>query len=172
MRTDSRNSHPDPVRSGPFHVVLVEPEIPPNTGTVARLCAAVRCPLHLVGELGFRLDERRLRRAGLDYWPWVDLRYHESLATYLDSLEESGGRPWLFTTAGDRLYTSARFRPGDHLVFGSETRGLPAELHARFPDRRLRIPILESAVRSLNLATAVAIGLYEALRQCGFDSAG
>jgi tRNA (cytidine/uridine-2'-O-)-methyltransferase len=152
----------------PFHVVLVEPEIPPNTGNIARLCAATTSPLHLVEPLGFRIDEHAVRRAGLDYWPLVDVRTHASYAAaraYV-SAEESAPRFWLLTGKASRSYLDAKFRPGDALVFGRESTGLPESLLAESRADWLGIPTL-GAVRSLNLANAVAIVLYEALRQVG-----
>ena len=147
-----------------LHVALVEPEIPQNTGNIARLCAATRCPLHLVGEIGFRLDAARLRRAALDTWPLVDLRCHDSVHAFET---QAGGRLWLFTKHAGRSYAAVRYEPGDVLVFGSEGQGLPAEFRERHAARAVRIPMAEPRVRSLNLATAVGIGLYEALRQLG-----
>jgi len=151
----------------PFHVVLVEPEIPPNTGNVARLCAATCSPLHLVGKLGFRIDEHAVRRAGLDYWHLVDVRQHPTLdaATSAIALEQGEpAREWLFTAHAPRSYLDVSFRPGDVLVFGKESVGLSPELIEARPDSTVGIPTL-GAVRSHNLANAVAIALYEALRQ-------
>ena len=146
-----------------MHVVLVEPEIPPNTGNIARLCGATFTPLHLVGKLGFRTDDKAVRRAGLDYWDKVEIHYHVDLAAAYDSLPES--RFLYFTTKAKRAYTDFRYERDDALVFGRETRGLPEDLlHANW-DRCLTIPMPNSQVRSLNLATAVGIALYEALRQ-------
>ena len=146
-------------------VALVEPEIPPNTGNVARLCAATNTPLHIVGVTGFRMDDRALRRAGLDYWPEVKLNRHRDLEALCQSLPQA--RFVYLTTKADRLYTDWNFQPDDCLVFGRETRGLPEELlHANW-DRCLKIPILNPNVRSLNLATSVGIVLFEALRQLG-----
>src|SRR5690606_1030948 len=151
----------------PFQVVLVEPEIPPNTGNVARLCAATASPLHLVGPLGFRIDEHSVRRAGVDYWHLVDVRRHLDFPHFLDAHERSGGgRLHLFSAIADRSYLDASFMQGDALVFGKESVGLPEELLARYPDRVVGIPTL-GAVRSLNLANAVGIALFEALRQAG-----
>ena len=145
----------------PFHVVLVEPEIPPNTGAIARTCGATQSPLHLVGPLGFRIDEHAVRRAGLDYWELVDIHRHDSF----ESFEESnpGRRIQLFSASASRSYLEAGFEPGDALDFGRESVGLPPEL---LQDRQnvWAIPTL-GAVRSLNLSNAVAIVLYEALRQ-------
>jgi len=150
----------------PLHVVLVEPEIPPNTGNVARLCAATASPMHLVGALGFRIDEHSVRRAGVDYWHLVDVRQHVDFETFLHawSREVPAGRLHLFSALSTRSYLDAGFAPGDALVFGKESVGLSEELLARFPDRAVGIPTL-GAVRSLNLANAVGIALYEALRQ-------
>ncbi|MCA1593194.1 MAG: tRNA (cytidine(34)-2'-O)-methyltransferase [Acidobacteria bacterium] len=146
-------------------VALVEPEIPPNTGNVARLCAATRTPLHIVGVTGFRLDDRAVRRAGLDYWPEVTLRRHRDL----DALraELPGARFVYLTTKAELSYTEWTFDAGDCLVFGRETRGLPEELLRANWEQCVTIPILNPKVRSLNLATSVGIVLYEALRQTG-----
>lgn len=149
-----------------MHVVLVEPEIPQNTGNIARTCAATGTPLHLVGPLGFSLSDRYLRRAGLDYWPHVDLHVY-------GSLEELGKafpnhRFYLFTTKGHQLYHQVRYRPGDLLIFGSETRGLPQDLLERCPEACVRVPMRDQ-VRSLNLSNTVALVLYEALRQMDFS---
>lgn len=146
-----------------FHVALVEPEIPPNTGNIARLCAATRTPLHIVGVTGFRSDDRTLKRAGLDYWPEVELHRHLDLARLAAALPDS--RLLYLTTKTKRSYTSWEFAPNDCLVFGRETRGLPEEVLAANPERCLTIPMLNPNVRSLNLATSVAIVLYEAIRQ-------
>lgn len=148
-----------------FHVALVEPEIPPNTGNVARLCAATRTPLHIVGPAGFRLDARAVRRAGLDYWPEVELHRHRDLDALRATLPSS--RLLYLTTKVERSYADFSFAPGDCLVFGPETRGLPEELLRANPRDCLTIPMLNPNVRSLNLATSVAIVLYEALRQTG-----
>lgn len=148
-----------------MHVVLVEPEIPPNTGNIARTCAATGTHLHLVGPLGFSLDDRYLKRAGLDYWPKVSIRYYENLAVF--RAEHPEASLYLSTTKARRHYSEVRYQPGDFLVFGRETRGLPPELLAEFPSRCIRIPMIDDT-RSLNLSNAVAIVLYEALRQLGF----
>lgn len=160
------------LRSGrgqrPFQVLLVEPEIPPNTGNIARLCAATRSRLHLIEPLGFRIDEHAVRRAGLDYWHLVDLHTHASYAAARAQISqnEPDTRFWLFTGKATRSYLEVGFRPGDALVFGKESCGLSDELLAAHPEALVGIPTL-GAVRSLNLANAVSIALYEALRQIG-----
>ena len=146
-----------------IHVALVEPEIPPNTGNVARLCAATNTPLHIVGVTGFRLDDKAVRRAGLDYWPEVQLHRHQSLPELEDALPTY--RFLYLTTKADMSYADWTFTEGDCLVFGRETRGLPEEILRANWERCLTIPILNPQIRSLNLATAVGIVLYEALRQ-------
>lgn len=154
--------------SPPFHVVLVEPEIPPNTGNIARLCAATQSPLHLVGRLGFRIDEHAVRRAGLDYWHLVTVHQHVDFAHFLNAFGRAspGGALHLFTAQAERSYLDAGFRPGDALVFGKESVGLPPELVLAHADRAVGIPTL-GAVRSLNLANAASIALFEALRSVG-----
>ena len=148
-------------------VVLVEPEIPPNTGNVARLCAANCVPLHIVGATGFRLDDRAVRRAGLDYWPEVELHRHTDLEALYAGLPAA--RFVYLSTKGERSYADWEFQKNDCLVFGRETRGLPEALLRENWDRCLTIPMLNPRVRSLNLATAVGIVLYEALRQLGWS---
>jgi tRNA (cytidine/uridine-2'-O-)-methyltransferase len=152
----------------PFHVVLVEPEIPPNTGNVARLAAATASPLHLVGALGFRIDEKSVRRAGVDYWHLVDVRQHVDFEHFLHAWakESPGGKLHLFSAIATRSYLAGPYAGGDALVFGKESVGLSEELLARFADRVVGIPTL-GAVRSLNLANAVGIALFEALRAVG-----
>ncbi len=150
-----------------MHVVLLEPEIPPNTGNVARLCAATQTVLHLIEPLGFRLDHRQLRRAGMDYWRHVDWRRWPSWEAF--AREHPGtGSLWLIESDGPRRYTEAPFGPDDFLVFGRETAGLPTALLADHPGCWLRLPMFNPAARSLNLANCVAIVLFEALRQQGF----
>lgn len=148
-----------------FRIALVEPEIPPNTGNIARLCAATHVPLHIVGVTGFRLDDRAVRHAGLDYWTEVALHRHRDLESLWDSLPEA--RFIYLTTKAERSYTDWRFETNDCLVFGRETSGLPEALLRANWDRCLTIPMLNPHVRSLNLANSVAIVLYEALRQTG-----
>lgn len=145
-----------------MHVALIAPEIPPNTGNIARLCAAMQTPLHLVRPLGFLLDDRHLRRAGLDYWPHVDLRLHDSLEAFFAALPAE--RCYFVSTKGRHPYTALHYRPTDVLVFGNEGSGLPRELLAAHADRTITIP-MPGPVRSLNLSTAVAMVLGEALRQ-------
>jgi tRNA (cytidine/uridine-2'-O-)-methyltransferase len=146
-----------------LHVALWEPEIPPNTGNIARSCAAVGARLHLIGRLGFHLDDRHLRRAGMDYWQSVEVRCHETLAD-LEAAEPEI-RIVCFSSKVPTPYTRCDYRPNDCLLFGSESKGLPAELMERFAARTFTIPMPTGAVRSLNLATSVGIVLYEALRQ-------
>lgn len=146
-----------------LRVILYQPEIPQNTGNIARTCAATHVPLHLIEPLGFKLDDRHLKRAGLDYWPHVDLRVHPSFAALHRELPE--GRWVYFSTHAHRCYYDFCFQPGDCLVFGSETRGLPAEILTQEKERVLRIPVDTTRVRSLNLSTSVGIVLFEALRQ-------
>jgi tRNA (cytidine/uridine-2'-O-)-methyltransferase len=146
-----------------IRVALVEPEIPQNTGNIARLCAATGTPLHVVGVTGFRLDDKAVRRAGLDYWDEVDLSRHSNLTALKEVLTNS--RLIYFTTKADRSYLEWDFANDDCLVFGRETRGLPVDLLRANWNHCLKIPILNPKVRSLNLANSVAIVLYEALRQ-------
>ena len=148
-----------------MHVVLVEPQIPPNTGNIARLCAATQLPLHLVGQLGFKMTDAYLKRAGLDYWKYVQVSCHPSLEEFLEGIPST--RLSLFSKRADKAYVEASFGEGDFLVFGSETKGLPSWLFERYPERTWRIPIFHPQVRSLNLSTAVAVVVYEALRQIG-----
>ena len=144
-----------------FNVVLVEPEIPPNTGNIGRLCLATGSTLHLIKPLGFSIDDRELRRAGLDYWKEVDVKLWDSFDQLRD--DNADGRFFFLTTKSDRAYYDVRFRPDDFLVFGRETKGLPEGLLAAHRDELLTIPM--RGTRSLNLATAVGIVLFEAVRQ-------
>jgi len=148
----------------PFHIVLVEPEIPPNTGNIARLCGATRSVLHLVGKLGFSTDDRTLKRAELDYWHTVDIRYWQDLDELMQAFPK---RRFIYTSKKSaKSYVEMAFREGDFIVFGKETLGLPDQLLAANPDTSVRIPIF-GEVRSINLSTAAGIVLYEALRQTG-----
>ena len=146
-----------------IHIALFKPEIHPNVGNIARLCAANELPLHLIGNLGFRIDDRSIRRAGLDYWPFVDLHREQDLDELKFKLPTS--RLLYFSARAGHLYTEIEYRPGDCLVFGQESKGFPAELLHENWDFALKIPMRTSNVRSLNLATAVGIATYEALRQ-------
>jgi len=154
--------------SPPLHIALIEPQIPPNTGNVARLCAATGCALHLVEPLGFRIDDRELRRAGLDYWESVDLTLHPSLDEFMSAT--AAHRRWFFSTHATRPYTDGAYDLGDFLIFGKETTGLPKELLAQNAGRAMRIPMRGEAVRSLNLSTAVGIVAYAALAKLNFPS--
>lgn len=145
-------------------VVLVEPQIPPNTGNIARTCAATKTPLHLVGPLGFEIDDRHVKRAGLDYWPYVNLTYHETWDAFANEETTRRGRRLGFTTRGRQHYTDFTFQADDWLLFGCETAGLPESVLETCDDT-IYIPIFEPRVRSLNLSVSVAIGLFEALRQ-------
>ena len=149
-----------------FHVVLYEPEIPQNTGNIARLCAAAGVTLHLIEPLGFFLDDRQLKRAGLDYWPDVEMRRYLNWQAFRVAHRE--GARWYFTTKGQKSYAVPEYTPGDYLIFGPETRGLPPALREEEPAHSLRLP-MRAGARSLNLANAVAIVVYEALRQQGFE---
>ena len=149
-----------------LHVSLVEPEIPPNTGNIARICAATYTSLHIVGVTGFRMDDRTLKRAGLDYWNEVELHRHVDLAQLYGSLPAS--RFLYFTTKTDRVYSDWNYEDGDCFIFGRETRGLPESILAANSDRCLTIPMPNPKVRSLNLANSVGIVIYEAYRQLGF----
>lgn len=151
-----------------LHVCLVEPEIPPNTGNIARLCAATFTRLHIVGVTGFRLDEKAVRRAGLDYWDEVKISRHIELENLYEALPDS--RFIYFSTKSDKIYTDFEFQENDCLIFGRETRGLPEDLLKNNWERTLRIPMPNPNVRSLNLATSAGIVLFEAYRQIGFPA--
>jgi tRNA (cytidine/uridine-2'-O-)-methyltransferase len=148
-----------------LHIALLEPEIPPNTGNIARLCAAAGAELHLIGRLGFRLDDRSLRRAGLDYWDLVTVHRHATLEEFEAAV--AGARILCLSARATVPYTAVRFQDSDCLLFGGESHGLPASVLERHADRTFLIPMPAGKVRSLNLATAVGIVLYEALRQIG-----
>lgn len=150
-----------------FHVVLVEPEIPPNTGNIARTCAITGMKLHLVKPLGFSIDDKAVKRAGLDYWDHLELEMHESLGEFLEKYKDR--KMYLATTHGGVRYTDVRYERGSFLLFGKETAGLPKELIARHPDAAVRIPMGKNPdLRSLNLSNSAAILLYEAMRQHDF----
>lgn len=153
-----------------FRIVLVEPQIPPNTGNVGRLCIATRSELHLVEPLGFDISEKAVRRAGLDYWKHINLKVHPSYAAFREAAGP-GARMWFFTKFAEKSLYEARFQAGDYLVFGKETTGLPREIHeGESKDRLLRVPMPGAEiVRSLNLAGTAHIVLYEALRQVDFQ---
>jgi tRNA (cytidine/uridine-2'-O-)-methyltransferase len=150
-----------------MHVVLVEPEIPPNTGNVARLCAATKSVLHLIEPLGFRLDNAKLKRGGMDYWEQVEWHRWPEWGEFYKQLPQ-GAKLWLIESNGPLLYTEARFEADDYLVFGRETAGLPRQLLEQNRERWLRIPMFNPAARSLNLSNCAALVLFEALRQQGF----
>lgn len=148
-----------------LNIVLLEPEIPQNTGNIARTCAATRSRLHLIEPMGFYVDEKHVRRAGLDYWPMVDLTVYPDLEAFYR--QNPGAQPWMATTKAAQRHCDVRYRDGDYLMFGKETRGLPEEMIFACPERAVRIPMREEA-RSLNLANSVAVVVYEALRQLDF----
>ncbi|AFM00309.1 MULTISPECIES: tRNA (cytidine(34)-2'-O)-methyltransferase [Desulfitobacterium] len=147
-----------------LNIVLVEPEIPPNTGNVARLCAATGATLHLVKPLGFEISDKHLKRAGLDYWDMLDIRVYENYAEFEEKNPE--GPRYLATTKAQRLHTDIQYQQGGYLLFGKETKGLSPEILARYPESTLRLPMIAGA-RSLNLSNSVAVVVYEALRQWG-----
>ncbi len=149
-----------------FHIVLVEPEIPQNAGNIARTCAATGCVLHMVRPLGFEVSDKYLKRAGLDYWHLVDVRYYDSFDEVLE--KNAGATFYFFTTKARRRHSDAAFKDGDFLVFGKETKGLPEELLMKNEKTCLRIPMFSEA-RSLNLSNSVAIAVYEALRQTDYQ---
>mgnify|MGYP003575682408 CR=1 FL=1 len=154
-----------------FHIVLVEPEIPPNTGNVIRLAANTGCTLHLIEPLGFSMDDKHMRRAGLDYHEYAEVRRHASWPVFLENERPDPQRLFALTTRGTRFVHDVGFSPGDWLVFGAETRGLAPEVRETFPpDQRLRLP-MRAGQRSLNLSNAVAVTVFEAWRQNGFASA-
>jgi tRNA (cytidine/uridine-2'-O-)-methyltransferase len=151
-----------------MHIVLVEPEIPPNTGNVARLCAATKSALHLVEPLGFKLDDAQLKRAGMDYWRQVEWHRWKNWAAFAEKLPPTA-RLWFVESHGATIYSEVKFAPDDYLVFGRETAGLPKKLLEANRDRWLRIPMFNAPSRSLNLSNCVALVLFEALRQRGFE---
>lgn len=147
----------------PFNIVLVEPEIPPNTGSIARLCGATNSILHLVHPLGFSTDDKYMKRAGLDYWQFVDIVHWDNLDAFLQAHDET--RLYFFTTKVSVPYLDACFKPGDFLVFGKETKGLPLDIIKLYSDRCYTLPMPNTHIRSLNLAMTAGIVLYEAMRQ-------
>jgi tRNA (cytidine/uridine-2'-O-)-methyltransferase len=149
--------------SAPLHIVLVEPEIPPNTGSIARLCGATDTILDLVHPLGFQIDNKHLKRAGLDYWPQVKINYWDNFDAFL--LQHDEHRLFFLTTKTTRSYTQAHFQPGALLIFGKETKGLPEDILRLYSDRCFTVPMSNPNIRSLNLAMTAGIVLYEALRQ-------
>jgi len=156
--------------SGMFHIVLVEPEIPPNTGNVIRLAANTGCTLHLVEPLGFSMDDKHMRRAGLDYHEYASVQRHADWPTFLATRQPEPSRLFTLTTRGTRSPFEVAFKPGDYLVFGSETKGISDAVRASFgPGQSLRLPMREGQ-RSLNLSNAVAVTVFEAWRQNGFAS--
>ena len=148
-----------------FNIVLVEPEIPQNTGNIVRTCAATGCKLHLVRPLGFEVSDKCLKRAGLDYWHFVDISFYDNIGELFAKFPE--GRFWFFSTKAARTHSDVQYREGDFLVFGKETKGLPEELLAKRYDEAVRIPMI-GEIRSLNLSNSVAVAVYEAWRQLGF----
>lgn len=148
-----------------MNIVLIEPQIPQNTGNIARLCGATGTPLHLVGKLGFRTDDRYLKRAGLDYWKLVNISYYDSFGDF--ERINSNGNFYFLSTTGNKNYSDVSYKKGDYLIFGSETKGLSRNLLERFDDSIIRIPMVKDA-RSLNLSSSVSVVLYEALRQNSF----
>ena len=154
-----------------FHIVLVQPEIPPNTGNVIRLAANTGCTLHLIEPLGFSMEDRLLQRAGLDYHEYAEVKRHADWEAFLASAQPDPARLFAFTTRGSRPFGDVAWRPGDFLVFGSETAGLAPELRERFPtEQRVRLP-MRAGQRSLNLSNSVAVAVFEAWRQNGYADA-
>lgn len=149
-----------------INLVLVEPEIPQNTGNIARTCAATGCKLHIVKPMGFEIDDKKLKRAGLDYWHLLGIQYYENLDDFFE--KNKGGRFYYSTTKGINTYSDVSYQDGDFILFGKETKGLPEELLVDNKEYCIRIPMIDEA-RSLNLSNAVAIVAYEALRQTGFS---
>ncbi|HCJ56978.1 tRNA (uridine(34)/cytosine(34)/5-carboxymethylaminomethyluridine(34)-2'-O)-methyltransferase TrmL [Lutispora sp.] len=150
-----------------INIVLVEPEIPQNTGNIARTCAATGCKLHLVKPLGFSVEDKYLKRAGLDYWSLVEIKYHDNLDAFFDMYRE--GKFFLSTTKAKNKYTDLKYEKDCFILFGKETAGLPKDLLLKNPDECIRVPMIDEA-RSLNLSNSVAIVVYEALRQIGFPN--
>ena len=148
-----------------LNIVMVEPEIPQNTGNVARTCAATGARLHLVGPMGFKIDDKKLKRAGLDYWHFLDITYYENIDDFFEKTK--GGTYFLFSTKGTHRHSDVEYPDNCYLLFGKETKGLPEELLMKYPENTLRIPMIDEA-RSLNLSNSVAVAAYEVLRQWDF----
>ena len=148
-----------------INIVLVEPEIPQNTGNIARTCAATGARLHIVKPMGFKIDDKKLKRAGLDYWQYLDITYYENLDDFLK--KTAGANYYLFTTKGQRVYSDVHYPDNCYLIFGKETKGLPEEFIIANRQRALRVP-MQGEIRSLNLSNTVALATYEVLRQWGF----
>jgi tRNA (cytidine/uridine-2'-O-)-methyltransferase len=151
-----------------FKIVLIEPEIPQNTGNIGRTCVATNCELHLVGKMGFEINDKNLKRAGLDYWPHLIWHQHATFGDWW-KLVQDPTRIWLFTTKTQRNYFEPKYRPGDWLVFGKETKGLSPDFLAKFSTQAVTIPMIGEGARSLNLATSAAIAAYEGVRQLLLD---
>ena len=149
-----------------LNIVLVEPEIPQNTGTIGRLCVAIDATLHLVKPLGFEISDTTVKRAGLDYWQYLKLKMHENLDSFLESLPQDAEMVFYSKKAGHTIFEH-EYKPGSYLIFGKETAGLPDKLINQYPTKTVRIPLYDARVRSLNLSNAVSIGSYEAIRQLG-----
>lgn len=153
----------------PINVVLVEPEIPANTGNIIRTCACTNTVLHLIEPLGFSMDEKALKRAGLDYHDLVNIKFYKNFEDFEEKNKE--GRFFLFSTKSQKNHYDVNYKENDYLIFGKETKGLSKEILESYPENMIRIPMLnEDRVRSLNLSNSVAIGIYEAVRQIGFDN--
>lgn len=150
-----------------FNIVLVEPEIPQNTGNIVRTAAATGCKVHLVKSLGFDISDRALKRAGLDYWHMTDFTVYENLAEFFEATKTDGANYWFASTKARRRYDEAEYEPGDYILFGKETKGLPEEILRENYDMTIRIPMIKEA-RSLNLSNSVAVVVYEALRHYGY----
>lgn len=150
-----------------LHIVLVEPEIPQNTGNIARTCAATGCKLHLIEPLGFAIDDKKMKRAGLDYWHLLDVQIYPNLDDFFEKNKQ--GRFFYASTKSEQAYHQPAYKDGDYFLFGKETKGLPESLLIKNPERCIRIPMREGA-RSLNLSNSVAVVIFEALRQTGFES--
>ncbi len=150
-----------------INIVLVEPEIPQNAGNIARTCAVTGSILHMVRPLGFEVSDKQLKRAGLDYWKYLDIRYYDSIEEVMDKYF-NGDNFWFYSTKSKNIYSEVSYKDGDFIVFGKETKGLPETLLEKYYDRCVRIPML-GELRSLNLSNSVCVGVYEALRQIGFN---